>query len=160
MSDEKLLSLPIASTANPFSCGARRRNRSVRLGLQDPTRSSEAEPPVPQNCCRSPSDPAPQLRRDGGLEKPTKPNWGCPFEKSKAFVFVCHDFRFRAPSRAWSVGSSVSSDPPRMGRAEFRRWPPFDHHRARKPNGDGGAERSEEHTSELQSLTNLVCRLL
>src|SRR5438093_13781818 len=24
----------------------------------------------------------------------------------------------------------------------------------------GGGERSEEHTSELQSLTNLVCRLL
>src|SRR5438093_5744190 len=26
--------------------------------------------------------------------------------------------------------------------------------------GPGDAERSEEHTSELQSLTNLVCRLL
>src|SRR5438046_10490840 len=26
--------------------------------------------------------------------------------------------------------------------------------------GDHGAQRSEEHTSELQSLTNLVCRLL
>src|SRR5438046_8485288 len=26
--------------------------------------------------------------------------------------------------------------------------------------GSGRAERSEEHTSELQSLTNLVCRLL
>src|SRR5438093_9171577 len=25
---------------------------------------------------------------------------------------------------------------------------------------DGGTSRSEEHTSELQSLTNLVCRLL
>src|SRR5437016_6498431 len=27
-------------------------------------------------------------------------------------------------------------------------------------NHDGGQRRSEEHTSELQSLTNLVCRLL
>src|SRR5258706_1111952 len=26
--------------------------------------------------------------------------------------------------------------------------------------GDGGRGRSEEHTSELQSLTNIVCRLL
>src|SRR5258706_9583912 len=26
--------------------------------------------------------------------------------------------------------------------------------------GENGARRSEEHTSELQSLTNLVCRLL
>src|SRR5688572_32065954 len=26
--------------------------------------------------------------------------------------------------------------------------------------GDGGAKRSEEHTSELQSQSNLVCRLL
>src|SRR5438046_4019459 len=28
------------------------------------------------------------------------------------------------------------------------------------PLQEGGDERSEEHTSELQSLTNLVCRLL
>src|SRR5258706_7306665 len=28
------------------------------------------------------------------------------------------------------------------------------------PNGPGATTRSEEHTSELQSLTNLVCRLL
>src|SRR5262249_58348299 len=30
----------------------------------------------------------------------------------------------------------------------------------RRRGGSGDAERSEEHTSELQSLTNLVCRLL
>src|ERR1019366_4357912 len=29
-----------------------------------------------------------------------------------------------------------------------------------RPAGEFDAERSEEHTSELQSLTNLVCRLL
>src|SRR5438093_6388454 len=30
----------------------------------------------------------------------------------------------------------------------------------RQPRGGSNAMRSEEHTSELQSLTNLVCRLL
>src|SRR5438046_10201591 len=30
----------------------------------------------------------------------------------------------------------------------------------RRVPGEGAADRSEEHTSELQSLTNLVCRLL
>src|SRR5258706_6124022 len=32
--------------------------------------------------------------------------------------------------------------------------------RNRIPSNPGHVERSEEHTSELQSLTNLVCRLL
>src|SRR5258706_10407925 len=32
--------------------------------------------------------------------------------------------------------------------------------RARRRNVAGREDRSEEHTSELQSLTNLVCRLL
>src|SRR5438046_4762155 len=32
--------------------------------------------------------------------------------------------------------------------------------RADRHRGAGGRHRSEEHTSELQSLTNLVCRLL
>src|SRR5438093_6302511 len=31
---------------------------------------------------------------------------------------------------------------------------------ARDRSGEQGSRRSEEHTSELQSLTNLVCRLL
>src|SRR2546430_3729324 len=35
-----------------------------------------------------------------------------------------------------------------------RRWPP------RRPHGDPSVHRSEEHTSELQSQSNLVCRLL
>src|SRR5437016_12953530 len=48
-----------------------------------------------------------------------------------------------------------------------RRWddaaggPEGRHHRRRPRHRDGaGLGRSEEHTSELQSLTNLVCRLL
>src|SRR2546430_3953005 len=32
--------------------------------------------------------------------------------------------------------------------------------RASEDGGDAGAKRSEEHTSELQSQSNLVCRLL
>src|ERR1019366_479874 len=38
-------------------------------------------------------------------------------------------------------------------------WPWWDVSSGRRPRS-GGARRSEEHTSELQSLTNLVCRLL
>src|SRR5438046_5931081 len=34
------------------------------------------------------------------------------------------------------------------------------HHDRRHGTAGGSRERSEEHTSELQSLTNLVCRLL
>src|SRR5258706_9418548 len=33
-------------------------------------------------------------------------------------------------------------------------------HQSRNPSAEFFEERSEEHTSELQSLTNLVCRLL
>src|SRR5437016_6427233 len=45
------------------------------------------------------------------------------------------------------------------------RWPPVPPTRARACRYasfplDSGRTRSEEHTSELQSLTNLVCRLL
>src|SRR2546426_8369507 len=53
-----------------------------------------------------------------------------------------------------------------MGDAEWRkRVHDRVHHRGRDPNRAGlpdplGAERSEEHTSELQSPCNLVCRLL
>src|SRR5262249_58986560 len=43
------------------------------------------------------------------------------------------------------------SDPPPPAPAP---WPP------RASGGPRAASRSEEHTSELQSLTNLVCRLL
>src|SRR6202011_780373 len=39
-----------------------------------------------------------------------------------------------------------------------RRWQL--HRRQRQPGHDPRPDRSEEHTSELQSLTNLVCRLL
>src|SRR5437016_4279623 len=44
------------------------------------------------------------------------------------------------------------------GRRPAGRASPRHHHRTRRPGGEH--PRSEEHTSELQSLTNLVCRLL
>src|SRR5262249_62053531 len=43
------------------------------------------------------------------------------------------------------------------GATQARRRLPRQGHAARRPRHD---RRSEEHTSELQSLTNLVCRLL
>src|SRR5690606_35163271 len=41
-----------------------------------------------------------------------------------------------------------------------RGWPPMSEAAARQQFGPDGAVRSEEHTSELQSRENLVCRLL
>src|SRR5437899_8019983 len=51
---------------------------------------------------------------------------------------------------------ALPAEPPRLAAA-------LAHHRDRRGRGDGrrhGDERSEEHTSELQSLRHLVCRLL
>src|SRR2546430_16973073 len=39
-------------------------------------------------------------------------------------------------------------------------FPALPHAPEQTPNGIDGADRSEEHTSELQSQSNLVCRLL
>src|SRR5438093_2857719 len=55
-------------------------------------------------------------------------------------------------------GSSIRKVPRRAGsRRESRSGPPA---AARAADGRAPPPRSEEHTSELQSLTNLVCRLL
>src|SRR5688572_32625906 len=63
---------------------------------------------------------------------------------------------FRSPSDSSACGELRSSVPSRTARCRLR-WTGF----------DGGAapeavtrSRSEEHTSELQSQSNLVCRLL
>src|SRR5262249_60336058 len=50
-------------------------------------------------------------------------------------------------------------EPARVARRRSRAQGDFRHPIDRRPDVDG-EERSEEHTSELQSLTNLVCRLL
>src|SRR5438093_7459434 len=55
---------------------------------------------------------------------------------------------FPAPSRRATTSSMLV-----LGRW----WPRSTRHCARSPSA---CARSEEHTSELQSLTNLVCRLL
>src|SRR5438046_6415107 len=56
---------------------------------------------------------------------------------------------FRVPTSAFRVSLKVSRFPSPLP-ARTVRYPP----------GESRASRSEEHTSELQSLTNLVCRLL
>src|SRR5205814_5591063 len=75
---------------------------------------------------------------------------------------------FNAPVHAQSSPTAVIDDsiPPgaNFDQAQFRLWTPAGVERYRAvlvlvpgSNGDG---RSEEHTSELQSLRHLVCRLL
>src|SRR5690606_41352021 len=61
--------------------------------------------------------------------------------------------RGRAPSRGCAAGRGGERLPPRARHP--RRLP---RHRGR--GGPGHGPRSEEHTSELQSRENLVCRLL
>src|SRR5205085_5207252 len=56
--------------------------------------------------------------------------------------------RRRPAPRRWRRGAPPARPRPRRGR-----W-------ARRPLHGGGQGRSEEHTSELQSQSNLVCRLL
>src|SRR5438093_3299102 len=53
---------------------------------------------------------------------------------------------------------SPSLSPPLTTSVGFPRTPPVASHAER--GSPFGRNRSEEHTSELQSLTNLVCRLL
>src|SRR5262249_60823761 len=65
-------------------------------------------------------------------------------------------FRSRARARARAAGAApVARACPRRRRAAGARTAP-----ARVRRAGRRAPRSEEHTSELQSLTNLVCRLL
>src|SRR5437016_10301925 len=50
-------------------------------------------------------------------------------------------------AQGWAAGAALN---PMTGAIQAAAW----------PTGGGMIPRSEEHTSELQSLTNLVCRLL
>src|SRR5258706_4184245 len=63
-------------------------------------------------------------------------------------------FRSRAPGSSGTEAAEISAAQPLASSIE-RRWPS-----SPKPVTSVAASRSEEHTSELQSLTNLVCRLL
>src|SRR2546423_6898961 len=56
---------------------------------------------------------------------------------------------------AWAVGFSERRG---TGRRRAHRW--CARRRSARDPGERGAGRSEEHTSELQSLAYLVCRLL
>src|SRR5438093_7477459 len=74
-------------------------------------------------------------------------------------------FRSRACRRLRALRGGEAFQPRSRGSLEGqrRRPQPVTPPRVSHPapwNGDPGVVRSEEHTSELQSLTNLVCRLL
>src|SRR2546425_9027041 len=62
-------------------------------------------------------------------------------------------------SRRWAMGSPLEQFPrtPRRARSHTAA---LDTRTSRTKSGRGGTRRSEEHTSELQSLAYLVCRLL
>src|SRR3712207_8226716 len=69
---------------------------------------------------------------------------------------------FRSDDSTWRAWPRPRQ-PARDRRLDHARSPPRQHppHRRYDRRGDGGAlERSEEHTSELQSRQYLVCRLL
>src|SRR2546426_3149239 len=77
------------------------------------------------------------VRHTGG---PPPPKTGCPAQRSP---LSCDVRGLAAPARPLSVGTAAAETPAAV---------PTDRGRA-------GAARSEEHTSELQSPCNLVCRL-
>src|SRR5205807_6198365 len=67
------------------------------------------------------------------------------------------------PSRHWNEAipcREVQIVEPEMELTRCRRWTEHARHRECSAAGNGGLDRSEEHTSELQSPCNLVCRLL
>src|SRR2546422_2142508 len=63
----------------------------------------------------------------------------------------------RGPGRRRSRQSSVVQD---RGQGDRRASPSDPHVHGKVESGSAGLERSEEHTSELQSRLHLVCRLL
>src|SRR5262249_60122564 len=83
------------------------------------------------------------------------------------FLFFFFFFNDPAPTEISTLSLHDALPISRDGRRRLaRRRPraPAAHLRARRsgdgPRAAGAGHRSEEHTSELQSLTNLVCRLL
>src|SRR5438046_7581705 len=59
---------------------------------------------------------------------------------------------------AGSFSFSAMAEPPNFAHNPSIGW--YAYNRLFIPPASGAGPRSEEHTSELQSLTNLVCRLL
>src|SRR2546430_12432966 len=58
------------------------------------------------------------------------------------------------------IGTSVTVRPARMVRRARSIWKQYPWESTSSRSTSRGAPRSEEHTSELQSQSNLVCRLL
>src|SRR5437016_6740598 len=69
---------------------------------------------------------------------------------TEIYTLSLHDALPISPPAPDARGSPTAPGP-RAGRRSSR---------TRRPRARAPASRSEEHTSELQSLTNLVCRLL
>src|SRR5258705_10215416 len=67
----------------------------------------------------------------------------------------------RPPRSTLFPYTTLSRSLPRL-RTRMRHscWPPFQHQKEPPARSASGLSRSEEHTSELQSLRHLVCRLL
>src|SRR3712207_8838542 len=66
---------------------------------------------------------------------------------------------FRSPGTKCSATAVAASPAPTSTRPVSTSWRPY-RLTTRPPTADAAAERSEEHTSELQSRQYLVCRLL
>src|SRR5690606_42021088 len=66
----------------------------------------------------------------------------------------------RPPSPSWPPRASARGSPPRRARRSGSPCPARSAPRAPSPWTVRGGSRSEEHTFELQSRENLVCRLL
>src|SRR5262249_56896163 len=82
-----------------------------------------------------------------------------PFPYTTLFRSWCspRSWEFSQADAKWAGGPY----PPEDTRCGVRDRSPDDLRRGRQLDGDlAGKPRSEEHTSELQSLTHLVCRLL
>src|SRR6266487_6909749 len=91
----------------------------------------------------------------------------CPFSGRSArgvppvLILLAHAFFFSDPATPGIYTLSLHDALPIYGRGVRRRADRGRHARRRRPTRQLlGADRSEEHTSELQSPVHLVCRLL
>src|SRR5690606_41790988 len=76
------------------------------------------------------------------------------FKAASGVVFPCYDVFNRFDSEGLILGTREE------GQTEYSILPQGCYHLGRKTLDAAEVERSEEHTSELQSRENLVCRLL
>src|SRR5438046_998684 len=137
------------------------RLRRARAGTSEQRAREQQEVSLAHSAHGAPFAALGERRRDGGITEHGDPLW------------IARDDRFERDLRRWR--RDVAEDVARTGLGcqlvevtavadDDRRIVPDDERERgcrRRWRATGEAvERSEEHTSELQSLTNLVCRLL